>query len=311
MSIGTSLRRFEDERLLKGEGRFVEDIRVANCYEAVFVRSPLACGLIKAIDVSAALRTAGVVAVLTGHDLEAAGVRPMKCRTAMPSSDGTPFNEPVRPVLAIDRVLNRQEIVVKEFYQLTARHPLFGGGTLDATGRVIPILNLPALLKYCERATQSQTAAPAGPDAAGQAAETPRVLVVDDSLSVRKVQERFLRALGCEVASAADGLHALERLREQKFDLVFTDLEMPRVNGYELISEIRSHPAWVGLPVVVISSRGADKYITKAMNLGANSFLSKPFTEEQLTQVLSFYVGWDAATRTRTAVRPGELALTV
>ena len=68
----------------------------------------------------------------------------------------------------------------------------------------------------------------------------------------------------------------------------------------ELISEVRGNPAWASLPVVVISSRGADKYITKAMNLGATSFLSKPFTQDQLQQVLNFYGGWNSQNRVRT-----------
>lgn len=115
------------------------------------------------------------------------------------------------------------------------------------------------------------------------------MLVVDDSLSVRKVQARFLRDLGCAVTVASDGLAALERLREADFDFIFTDLEMPRLNGYELISEVRGNPAWSHVPVAVISSRGADKCITKAMNLGACTFLTKPFTQEQLRQVLTHF----------------------
>jgi chemosensory pili system protein ChpA (sensor histidine kinase/response regulator) len=122
---------------------------------------------------------------------------------------------------------------------------------------------------------------------------------VDDSLSVRKVQERFLSGLGVETVPAVDGLDALEKLRTETVDLIFTDLEMPRLNGYELISEVRGNPAWAALPVVVISSRGADKYITKAMNLGATTFLSKPFTAEQLDQILRHYANWDSAARAR------------
>lgn len=104
MSIGVSLKRFEDDRLLRGQGRFVEALRVEGCLEAMFVRSTVACGRVTSIDTSAARAVPGVVAVLTGRELEAAGVKPMKCRTAMPSSDGTPFNEPVRHALAIEVV---------------------------------------------------------------------------------------------------------------------------------------------------------------------------------------------------------------
>jgi len=208
-----------------------------------------------------------------------------------------------RAIIAVDRVLRRQEIVVKKLDSIFARHPLLNGATLDAEGRVIPILNLPTLLKYSESAASRRASGSRRVESAENSRQL-RVLIADDSLSVRKVQERLLADLGCHVTPASDGLQALEKLREGRFDFIFTDLEMPRINGYELISEVRGNPAWASLPVVVISSRGADKYITKAMNLGANSFLSKPFTQEQLEQVLRFYGGWNAKSRVRGAPAP-------
>lgn len=192
-----------------------------------------------------------------------------------------------RAIVVVDRVLARQEIVIKHLDTLTAQHHLLNGATLDAEGRVLPILNLPALLKFGERINTGDFRASAR--TVTKVSEQVRVLIVDDSLSVRKVQERMLTEIGCKVVSAFDGLNALEKLREQDFDFIFTDLEMPRLNGYELISDLRGNPAWANIPVVVISSRGADKYITKAMNLGASTFLSKPFTQEQLQQVLTHY----------------------
>ena len=203
-----------------------------------------------------------------------------------------------RAIVVVDVVLRRQEIVVKQLDSVMALHPLLNGATVDAEGRVIPILNLPMLLKlgvaggngeWSKRREGEVAGAPARRGVGSREALSTRVLVVDDSLSVRKVQERYFKDLGCQVTLASDGLVALEKLREQDFDLIFTDLEMPRLNGYELISEVRGNPAWSRVPVVVISSRGADKYITKAMNLGASTFLSKPFTQEQLRQVLAHY----------------------
>lgn len=211
-----------------------------------------------------------------------------------------------RAIVVVDRVLARQEIVIKRLDSLTSRHPLLNGATLDADGQVIPILNLPTLLKFSEQASATP-----GQNRSAKRVQVIentqlRVLVVDDSLSVRKVEERLLNQLGCSVTTAYDGLNALEKLRECDFDFVFTDLEMPRLSGYELMSEIRSNPMWSRLPMVVISSRGADKYITKAMNLGAATFLSKPFTQEQLAQVLKFYAGWDSSARNRsTSGAPG------
>lgn len=104
MAIGVPLRRFEDERLLRGRGRFIESLSVADCLAAVFVRSPVAHGRITRIDVTAARTARGVVTVLTGADLIAAGLRPMACRRPIDSTDGTPFREPARHVLALDTV---------------------------------------------------------------------------------------------------------------------------------------------------------------------------------------------------------------
>lgn len=207
-----------------------------------------------------------------------------------------------RVLLATDRVFSRKEIVVKQLDALMGQHPLLSGATLDAEGKVIPILNVPAVVKHSPQlaaGARAEAAEAVATEFADATDGAPRVLIVDDSLSVRKAQERFLADLGCRVTAAKDGLEALERLRNGVFDLIFTDLEMPQLNGYELIVEIRNHPAWTQTPVVVISSRGADKYITKAMNLGANSFLPKPFTEQQLVDVLSHFANWDGRAKCR------------
>jgi chemosensory pili system protein ChpA (sensor histidine kinase/response regulator) len=112
------------------------------------------------------------------------------------------------------------------------------------------------------------------------------VLFVDDSLSVRKVAEKALAELGAQVTVAVDGVDALARLREKAFDLVFTDLEMPRMHGYELIRELRYLPAYKSLPVVVVSSRSSQKHRDQARSLGANDYITKPFTSDALSRAL-------------------------
>jgi chemosensory pili system protein ChpA (sensor histidine kinase/response regulator) len=122
-----------------------------------------------------------------------------------------------------------------------------------------------------------------------------RVLVVDDSLSVRKVAEKVLVGLGVDVTLAVDGVDALARLRAESFDLVFTDLEMPRLHGYELIREIRFLPKLKTLPVVVVSSRSGAKYQEQARSLGATDYVTKPFTAQILDVILKRYVKLDGA----------------
>ena len=114
-----------------------------------------------------------------------------------------------------------------------------------------------------------------------------RVLFVDDSLSVRKVAERMLAGIGVEVVTAVDGQDALEKLRAMQFSLVFTDLEMPRMHGYELIREMQILPAYQAIPVVVISSRSGQKHIDQAITMGAKEYLTKPFSPEILNAVLA------------------------
>ena len=129
---------------------------------------------------------------------------------------------------------------------------------------------------------------------ARRVAVKPRILVVDDSLSVRKVQERILTDLGCDVVTANDGLQALERLREMSFQLIITDLEMPGMDGYQLITETRNLPRHAKTPIVVVSSRSTARYTERAITLGANTCLSKPFSEEHIDGVIDQYVRLNA-----------------
>jgi chemosensory pili system protein ChpA (sensor histidine kinase/response regulator) len=114
----------------------------------------------------------------------------------------------------------------------------------------------------------------------------PAVLFVDDSLSVRRAAEAALVPLGVRVFTAVDGEDALVRLRQGGIDLVFTDLEMPRLNGYDLLREIRAVPAWKDLPVVVVTSRAGGKHRDLAAALGASGYVTKPFSAEALAAFL-------------------------
>jgi chemosensory pili system protein ChpA (sensor histidine kinase/response regulator) len=139
------------------------------------------------------------------------------------------------------------------------------------------------------RATQPGASAPQAILAPAPPSDLDRplhVLFVDDSVSVRKVAERALRQLGVEVTLATDGVDALDKLRGGNFDLVFTDLEMPRMHGYELIRELRFLPAYNAMPVVVVTSRSGKKHRDEAQAVGASEYLTKPFTSRSLAAAL-------------------------
>jgi len=108
------------------------------------------------------------------------------------------------------------------------------------------------------------------------------VMVIDDSLTVRTVTERHLRKHGIEVVQAKDGVEALEKLRDLHPDVMLVDIEMPRMDGYELTSRVRENPDTAHIPIIIITSRAGAKHKQKAMELGADRYLTKPYQEDVL-----------------------------
>jgi chemosensory pili system protein ChpA (sensor histidine kinase/response regulator) len=117
------------------------------------------------------------------------------------------------------------------------------------------------------------------------------VVLVDDSISVRKFVGRMLEKAGYRVKLASDGLEALEIVTQTRCDLVVTDLEMPRTNGYELMAHLRQDPQTRGIPVMVVTSRAGAKHRERAMKDGAASFLTKPVQEDQFIATVNKLIG--------------------
>ena len=184
-----------------------------------------------------------------------------------------------RVALMVDRILAREEIVLKPLGRIFESHPFFSGAALAGDGSVNLVLELAGLLN------QHHGIEPTLPTVSAKRQEEeqlPLVLVVDDSLSVRRTAERLLEKSGVEAVVAGDGVEAIELMRHRKFDLVITDLEMPRLNGYELITTIRRNPETRDLPVVVLSSRASEKHREHAKRVGASGYLTKPLSREDL-----------------------------
>jgi len=208
-----------------------------------------------------------------------------------------------RLALEVQSVAAQEEIVVKPLGELLAGHPLFAGVTIRGTGELVLILDVPRLFEG-RAAARVRAVTPEKPKRSDESAIVPiveepsidaqasrvRALFVDDSLSVRKVAENALGALGVDVQLAVDGLDALAKLREHTFDIVFTDLEMPRMHGYELIRELRFLPAYRELPIVVVTSRTGQKHQEQARSLGATDYLTKPFTQQTLEAAVHKFV---------------------
>jgi chemosensory pili system protein ChpA (sensor histidine kinase/response regulator) len=117
------------------------------------------------------------------------------------------------------------------------------------------------------------------------------VLVVDDSLTVRRASQRLLERHGYAVALARDGIEALAYLGNASPALILLDIEMPRMDGFELLATLRDDTRWRDIPVVMITSRMADRHRQRAMQLGANAYMGKPYSEDALLALLSEMVG--------------------
>jgi len=122
----------------------------------------------------------------------------------------------------------------------------------------------------------------------------PLVLVVDDSLTVRRVTQRLLVREGYRVTLAKDGLDALERLAEEIPQVVLSDIEMPRMDGFDLVRNIRADARWRALPVIMITSRIAEKHRDHAKELGVDHYLGKPYSEEDLLALIARYTAAEA-----------------
>ncbi len=195
-----------------------------------------------------------------------------------------------RVAVQVDQVLGHQEVVVKNLGTQLARLPGLTGVSALPAGQTVLIYNPVALAAvYGERARrlalEAQGAgegAKAAASARAAAAQAPLVLVVDDSITVRRVTQRLLLREGYRVALAADGFFALERLEEERPVVMLSDIEMPRMDGFELVGKVRQDPRWLDLPIIMISSRSAEKHREHARQLGADDFLGKPYGEEEL-----------------------------
>jgi len=205
-----------------------------------------------------------------------------------------------RVAVHIDEVIGNQEVVVKNVGPQLARMPGLAGVTLLPSGAVALIYNPVALAAvYADTVRErmrAQTLEPSAPQVQAAPVRTPMVMVVDDSLTVRRVTERLLKREGYRVVTAKDGLDALERLAEERPVILLSDIEMPRMDGFDLVRNVRADPKLVGLPVVMISSRIAQKHRDYAATLGVEHYLGKPYSEEELLSLVARYAGADILT---------------
>ncbi|MCL1961875.1 MAG: response regulator [Desulfovibrionaceae bacterium] len=226
-------------------------------------------------------------------------------RSSEPSARTTPvviFRSAERRVAVhVDEVLGNQEVVVKALGPQLARLPGLVAMTALASGAVALIYNpvaLAAVYGPQARALRVEAAALQPAPQAGAGAprsDIPLVLVVDDSITVRRVTQRLLQREGYRVALATDGLQGLERLQAERPAVVLSDIEMPRMDGFDFVRNIRADDKLRDLPVIMITSRIAAKHRDHARELGVDHYLGKPYSEEELIGLIKDYVRAAAA----------------
>jgi len=219
-------------------------------------------------------------------------------------------DEGIKVALLMDKIVHREEILIKSLGKSLRRVHYIAGGSVLADGKVVLVLDVPQIVKEAYRLKETKAAlksedltdkdtALTGPPLAearskrlGQIIENryPNVLVVDDSLSIRKFLAGILKEKGYEVEMAKNGYDALEKMNQRNFDLIITDLEMPHLSGYELIEQIRTNTRWDNLPIIVLTGRASKHIQQLTMNLGADEFIIKPFKENELIEKIEKFV---------------------
>ncbi|MDG4561505.1 MAG: response regulator, partial [Candidatus Competibacter sp.] len=194
--------------------------------------------------------------------------------------------------LQVEAVLGNQEIIVKPVSPQFNNMPGISGATVLGDGRVVVVLDLAALVRNIGSQQQKQAESRALRMARQEARqEKIGIMVIDDSITMRKVTARILERHNIQVVTAKDGVDAVALLQTQVPDLAILDIEMPRMDGFEVLAHIRNQARLQHLPIIMVTSRGGEKHRERAMKLGVNDYLTKPYQEEQLMQSIRKILG--------------------
>jgi chemosensory pili system protein ChpA (sensor histidine kinase/response regulator) len=217
-----------------------------------------------------------------------------------------------RVAIHVDEILGNREVVVKNIGPQLARMIGIAGATVLGSGDIVLILNpVPLAQRQAQESLRAPRLTPSdAPSDMGAVAEmapsqpdAPHsepvqglrmqsiIMVVDDSLTVRRVTQRLLVREGYHVVLAKDGVDALEHLQSVTPDVMLVDIEMPRMDGFDLTRNVKDDERTRNIPIVMITSRTAAKHRNYAMELGVNAYLGKPYREDELLQLIAGYVG--------------------
>jgi chemosensory pili system protein ChpA (sensor histidine kinase/response regulator) len=190
--------------------------------------------------------------------------------------------------LITDETADAREIVVKPVGPQLAGIRGIAGATVLGDGRIVVILDAAAIVRMPtpeidveELMREEEESLPS------------LALVVDDSITMRRVTQRLLERNGMRVLTAKDGVEALEVLQDHHPDIILLDVEMPRMDGYEFAGRVRGNPATAGLPIIMVTSRSGEKHRARAIELGVNDYLGKPYQENEMIDAITALLGED------------------
>jgi len=188
--------------------------------------------------------------------------------------------------LLTDTLEGSREIVVKTLGAQITSVPGVSGATILGDGRIIVILDMGTLIRALDDADR------AGPVTAPiTLGAQVTALVVDDSITMRRVTQKLLERHGVRVLTARDGLDAISVIQDHEPDVILLDIEMPRMDGYQFATHVRNDPKIENVPIIMITSRSGEKHRARAIELGVNDYLSKPYQEGQLTEAIETLLG--------------------
>lgn len=191
---------------------------------------------------------------------------------------------PDRLALHVDTIIGSREMITKSLGAQLAGVTGINGATILGDGRVVVIIDPIALYHRQQEQPVRLESVTVKPRKNNNRAI--RVLVIDDSVTVRKVASRLLIRQGYEVDSARDGVEAMAKLTEEKPDIVLLDIEMPNIDGFEVANTIRNDPLLKEIPIIMITSRTGEKHRNRALSLGINEYIGKPFQEKPLLDAI-------------------------
>ncbi|MDQ7072341.1 MAG: response regulator [Gammaproteobacteria bacterium] len=194
--------------------------------------------------------------------------------------------------LLVDVINSNREIVLKPVGEQLAHIDAITGATILGDGQVIFILDIPTLVSTFEETSivkdtsETETLLVTPDESEKREDHIPIAMVVDDSITMRKASGNLLKRHGFEVITARDGIDAVAQLNEQVPDIILLDIEMPRMDGFEFATLVRNIDQYKSLPIIMITSRTGDKHRERALNIGVNAYLGKPYQEIELMETI-------------------------